>query len=299
MGSFGFTQDRANIATAGINTWKLQGLAGAGQVGWADLGPLSNGSVLATLVSGPDTRQRQRPWAISFAAQARILGTEKATLLLLAKLAGSQNLHSIKCSGGDPAFSGLFGTHWKFVCEGDMTADRYIELSANHTVLGDHATLDDWNSIRVPQTDVDPSDPADYLYGLAPTLRKPAGFENVWVRNTDESNWELPGAFRNCRMVIESVDYVDPKLRQVAYLCDVAVEFDLTQTAEENDLLVPLGWAELGYKIELADGTFFTFPLSLGVNWVHHNDKDNEDVRFTRITGTGRMGVSDLVACIS
>lgn len=294
MSTYGFTDLLDEVQISGISSWRVKA---AGDSGWYDLGPLNNGQITATLYTEPNSRKAPQAFGIEFKATARIMCTDKTFLQMLSVVVSEQLTHSIR-TFAQRNFGGALGLSWKLVCEGDYDKPRYVEIESVYRVLGDHATLDDWNTLTATQTDTPLGDTAeDLLYGLTPTTQWPAGFSECKVRNTGETNWEAVGEFRNCSFSTTPVMYADPRGRARQYGVAVSVGFDMPQAWRAK--LVELGWGKPDFQPTLADGTVFSFADILGIKWVLHNDKEMEDPEFTRVTGEGAMTMAEFIAAIS
>jgi hypothetical protein len=297
MAAFGFTTDYTNVLTAGISDWKI--FSGkAGEVGFVSLLPLAEGTVVLKTNSTADTRKRTRPFGAGVEARAKILGTEKTTCLQkLHLLTGYMNTHRIAMTNGK-YFRGEMGTFWKFVCDGGYEANRFVEIGADLGMLLSHASLTDIDDTLTAGMAA-ASDAADYLYGFAPGTIYPAGFSNLETRNAGETNWETVGAFRNPSLTAELGVTKDSKMRSIGYMVTVNIGFDMMQADEELALLDSFAAGEPDFRATLADGTIFTFADNVGLSFEHHNDKDMDDIAYTKVSATGAMTPAQFVAVIS
>lgn len=297
MAAFGFSTDYTNILQAGITDWKIQS-GKSGEVGFVSILPLAEGTVVLKSNATPDSKKRMKPFGAGLEARARILGTEKTTCLQkLHLLTGYMNTHRIEMNNGK-YFRGAMGTFWRFVCDGSYDANRYIEIGADLGMLLSHASLVDIDETLTGGLAA-ASDAADYLYGFAPGTIYPAGFSNLETRNAGETNWETVGAFRNVSLTAELGVTKDSKLRSIGYIVNVNVGFDMMQTDEELALLDTFAAGEPDFRVTLSDGTIFTFADNVGLSFEHHNDRDLDDIAYTRVSAMGSMTPAAFVAVIS
>jgi hypothetical protein len=290
MAAFGFTTDRTNLLPAGITSWVVQRL---GDTGGIELAPIADATVAVKTLSARDSLQRQFPFAFGFEARCKVLGTAKTTFLQkLALLPGHVNTHQITGINGK-IYTAVCGAYFKFVCDGSIDANRYVEIGADLGLLG--SSLDTLLSTGA----VAAAGSADALYGMAPGTIYPAGFSAISTRNAGETAWETLGAFRNPSLTAELKVVKDQNLSSFGYAVNVNIGFDLMQTDEEILLLDSFAAGKPDLKVTLMDGTILTFADNTGVDFTLSDSSDMDDIVFIHVTATGTLTVAAFNSCIS
>jgi hypothetical protein len=283
MAAFGFSSSRVNTTIGGFSSWKV---TRAGDTGYVSLGDLADGRLVTSLVTAKNSNAQLKPYGVRLEASAKMLGTDKTTVLqLLDHLTDAQLTHKITCIN-TTTFKGDWGMKWRFDSSSDYGGYRYVEVTADHSFLIDHASLQDWTEL-INTPDVDGSLSGE-LATFAATTKFPAGMTSFTIRNTGETNWEAPGLYRSGKLVVETLTYQDPQNRSVVYGAHYAMEAELMQTsATELALLDNVANGTPDFKAILADGTIFTLADITGVTWEYHNDTDADGTPFVRIAAEG------------
>lgn len=298
MAAFGFSADYNNVLTAGVSEWLIKS-GKSGDVGYVSILPIAEATAVVKTHSTADTRKRQKPFGAGIELRAKILGTSKTTCLQkLHLLCGYMNYHSVGFINAK-GVSGQMGTFWRFVCDGNYDANRFIEIGADLGFLLADASLTDLDAVLNGGGSEVAADAADVLYGFAPGTVYPAGFSNLETRNAGEVSWETVGAFRNVSLTAELGVTKDSKLRSIGYCVNFNVAFDMMQTDEELALLDSFAAGEPDLKVTLSDGTIFTFANNIGIAFEYHNDKDMDDIAYTRVTASGSVSPATFVTLIS
>lgn len=294
MAAFGFTTDYTNILPAGISSWLIKS-GKAGETGAIELAPLADGTVKIGTLSAMDSRKKAHPFGFGLEARAKILGTAKTTCLQkLNLLTGYLNTHQIVTISGE-SYTAPLGTYWKFVCDGNVDVNRYLEVGCDAGFINATSILD----TVLGTAALAASNSADYLYGFSPGTIYPASFQTLEVRNAGETAWEVIGAWRNPSLTAELKVVKDNDGRSLGYAVDVQLSFEMMQTQEEALLLDTLAAAQTDFKAELQDDTLFTFADNMGLNFSFDNASDMDDIVFIKVNGMCTLTPAEFVACIS
>src|SRR5574343_2107910 len=176
MATLGIAITHANILASGLATWKVKwGVGETPDDAYYSLGPLADGSVVIKSLVQQGEYGEQNTYGIELEASAKMLCTDKATVLeLLDNLGDDQLSHKITAINGKK-FYGNFGTKWRFDSSADFNGNRYIEIMANHRFLTTHASSEDLaDVIGTPAAD-GTSDAGDTLYTWSAATKFPAG----------------------------------------------------------------------------------------------------------------------------
>ena len=295
MAAFGFATDYTHILPAGISSWLIKS-GKSGEAGAVELAPIADGTVKIGTYVATDSRKRAHPFGFGLEARAKILGTAKASCLQkLNLLTGYLNTHQIVAISGE-SYTGSMGTYWKFVCDGSIDVNRYLEFGCDLGIINGTSTLD--GILSGPS--LDPSPSTDYLYGFTPGTIYPASFSALTVRNAGETAWEVIGAWRNPSLTAELKVVKDNNGRSIGYAVDVQLSFEMMQTySAEANLLDSLAANQTDFLATLQDGTIFTFVGNMGMSFTYDNASDMDDIAFIKVTGTCTLTPTEFVACIS
>jgi hypothetical protein len=294
MAAFGFTTDYTHILPAGISSWLIKS-GKSGETGAVELAPIADATVKIATLSANDSRKRAHPFAFGLEARCKVLGTAKTSCLQkLNLLTGYMNTHQITAINGK-SYTDEMGTYWKFVCDGNIDVNRYIEIGADVGLINGTSILD----TILGESTLPASASSDYLYGLSPGTIYPASFSALTVRNAAETAWEVIGTWRNPSLTAELKVVKDGNLRSIGYAVDVQLSFEMMQTDDEIELLDTLAAAQTDFKATLQDGTIFTFADNMGLNFSFDNASDIDDIAFIKVTGMCTLTPAEFVACIS
>jgi len=260
---------RANILGGGVESWKVKwGIDETPDDAYYSLGALADASVRVDVMQGLSGEAGEnRPTWCKLEATAKMLCTDKTTVLeLLHNLGNAYLAHKITAKNGT-TFKGNFGMGWRFDSSSDFGGNRFIEVRAVHNFLLAHASLEDLADVLdTPAADGTP-DAGDVLYTWSAATKFPAGVTTITVDPTGSP--AHPGVYNNARFIAECNMTSDGLGRNIGNnTIRLTSEFDCLQTYTELALMGSLIVATDDNVMTLADGTVITmsglmYPLNV------------------------------------
>ncbi len=297
--AIGLVQKHSNILASGLASWKVKwGIGETPDDAYYSLGPLADGSVVIRTLSRTGEYGENHVYSAQIEASAKMLCTDRLTVLeLLHNLGNAQLAHKITAINGK-TFKGDFGTKWSFDSSADFNGHRFIQVSANHSFLLDHSSLEDLGTVlATPAADGTP-DAGDTLYSFAPATKYPAGVTAFTVN--PDTDAETIGKFRNARFMAECLGTVDEKGRYCAgNNIRVTAEAEMLQTAEELAYLGSDFPNITDVVLTLADGTTVTMSGNMRATWDYNLAGGAEPMSFTKLTMTKVIKSSDWAGILS
>lgn len=290
---------------SGLSEWAVLSVGSQGDAFYS-LGLLRDGQVVAKTITQKDTRGRDHPYAIDLMVSAKMLQTDKAAVLQILNILGTyQMAQKVTALSGETYTSGLtktWGFKWKLVIDGDVDADRHIEVMADRRLILSHASQYDWDDVLAAVPADGTKDGSDVLTTLVPATCIPAGFVTVEMKGVAGGDtFESAGIIRKAKLTAELLTQQDTTGQSIGYNVKIDVEVEMMQTSTEIAALDTLAANSNGidWRLTAVDGTVFTFTDQLGVAWEYHNDKDSDDIAFTKVVGSGIISLSAFDSAIS
>ena len=286
MATIGFATDLSNIKRDGIATWKFKH---GTDIGHYSFGKLRDGKISILPLIETDSYQRQNQHGIRIEASAKAMNTHKSKIIELAGALGTLGTHQIITAQNGVTYTGDLGLRWRFVCEGGMEKQRYIEIFADGYLWVDHASYADLTTLLATPsagtanaTDVfytwDPTDPAGYIGAAAKEIKLNLAGEAEDV-----------GSIRKFRLIIEGQANVDDYGISVVDTVNIQTDFEMRQTTDELAFMEVAVKNVYGYTITLADGAILALPSQLGFQFEHSLLTDTKDIAFIKVTGGGSI----------
>lgn len=295
MATLGIAATHSNILINGLASWKVKhGIGETPDDAYYSLGDLADGRFTATALTARNTYGREKPYGIKLDASAKMLCTDKTTVLaLLDHLGDAQLAHKITAINGK-TFNGNWGTKWRFDSSAGYGGNRFIEIMADHTVLL-AGTLEDWaDVINTPDAD-GASGESDVLKTWSAVTHNLAGISAITFDPAGTA--ETVGNFKNARLVCELLTDQDNEGRSRGYGVSINVEFDMMQTDEELAYFDDSLQATDSVVVTLADSTIFT--LTSGISWTYRLEGDSDGTAICSVRGGGVIKLSDWAGLIS
>jgi hypothetical protein len=292
-------QKHANILASGLASWKVKwGIGETPDDAYYSLGSLADGSVVIRSLTRTGEYGENHTFAAQIEASAKMLCTERSTVLeLLHNLGNAQLAHKITAINGK-TFKGNFGTKWSFDSSADFNGHRFIQVTANHNFLTAHASLEDLADVLDTPAADGTADAGDVLYAWSAATKYPAG---VTAFTVDPSgDLETIGKFRNARFMAECLGTTDEYGRYVAgNNIRITAEADMLQTADELAYLGANFPAIDACTLTLADGTTVTMSGNMRASWEYNLSGGAETMSFARLTLTKVIKSSEWAGILS
>jgi hypothetical protein len=302
MAAFGFSSTASNIKLGGISSWEVASAGDSSEP--ISLGALFDGRATVSALVQKNTKGQSIPFGADINISAKMLSTNKTTVLELLGLLYGPCKQEVTFINGVVLTIGtedshLLGLGWRFDSSRDYDGSRFIEVMAKGKILlsGSLFDLDDlFGSANL----LTPAPPSGGLAAWSAAGYAPAGFSAFEIRNAGESNFETLGAFRSGKLICETLDAIDSQGRNVPYGVRFQVEAEMMQSSvTELELLDAVSAGTPDFKATLADGTTFTFADNCGVSWSYSNETDADGISFIRMTGDGVVQLSDWAGLVA
>ncbi len=292
MATLGIALKRANILRAGLASWKVKwGYGETPDDAYYSLGALADGEVRINHLVGMNEYGREKPYAMELTAAAKMMCTDKSTVVdLLHKLGDAQLLHTIAAINGKN-FQGPFGFKWSFDSSAQYDGYRFVQLNAGYRFFAHHASIEDLDDIISPAPSDGTPDAGDALYTWSATTYIPAGISAITINPAGDA--ETIGDFGNARFVAELLTHQDYKGRDGGHAIRVSVEADMLQTYEELAYVGNNFPSIDSVVVTFADGMTATLSSQSGIRCEYTLAGGAEDIGRIRLIGGGVVGLSE------
>lgn len=297
MATLGLAATHGNILINGLASWKVMwGMGETYDDAYYSLGDLADGRFTATALTVRNTYGREKPYGIKIDASAKLLGTDKAGMLLnLHNLGNAQLAHKITAINGK-TFHGEWGTKWRFDSSAGYGGHRFVEIMCDHTVLLT-GTLEDWNDVIAAAPADGTPDAGDTLYSFDAGSVNLAGISGITIDPAGSA--ETVGNFKDARLIAELLTTQDNLGRSRGYGIGITVEFSMLQTDEELTFFDNQFSGLDSIAITLADSTVFTLTSQSGVSWTYRLEGDSDGPAVVNVKGGGVVKLTDWAGLIS
>lgn len=287
MAAVGFALDTSNIQRDGIASWKFKTRS---DIGHYPIGRVRDGKIAITPLTEITSYQQQKQHGMRIDASAKIMNTHKSKVIELLPTLGVFPVNHIITAQNGTTYTGDFGCHWRFVCEGGMEKQRYVEIFADGMLWIDHASYADLGTVLASPS-AGTANSADYFYTWDPT--DPTGYIGAACKTVQMSlngTLEDVGTVRKFRLIIEGVGDQDDYGLTNVHTINILVEFEMRQTFDELAFMASsVALDTVGYSFTLADGATLVLPTQLGFQFEHGLLTDTKDIGFIKITGGGSI----------
>jgi hypothetical protein len=298
---------RGDVVQAGLSALYAK-VAGDSSTAYYSLGDFYEGKFSANMLARKNKKGIANGHSMELVTTARLMYTKKTVMMSVLPVLHKRDLDIIvRTDNGIDISSELltvpyFGFGWKFVCEGDMDKDRYIEIMSDRLITGA-----EWTTVRGTMPSLGVADPQDELYAIrAMTAAEviAAGLSKVEFRLASAGSWtdEL-GSIRNAKVEVEGLTTKQQHGRTIGQKnirVKVSVEA-LQSSATELALLAASSSTFINalydFKITFAgDGMIMTLDNMAGAVFSYANDKDADDVSIIKLDIEGTITETQLAS---
>lgn len=282
MAAVGFALDYSHIKRDGIATWQFKH---GGDTGHYSFGKLRDGKLSLVPLIETDSYQRQKQHGIKIDASAKVMNTHKSKVIELIGSLGTLSTNQIITAGNGATYNADLGLRWRFVCEGGMEKQRYLEIFADGMIWIDHASYPDLATLlTTPSAGTAATGDVFYTWSADdPTGYVGASAKLVYI--SLDGTTETVGSIRNFRLIVEGQATPDDYGISTVHTVNIQTEFEMRQTSAELAFMESSDHADnVDYAITLADGAVLALS-SFGFQFEHGLLTDTKDIAFIKVTG--------------
>lgn len=305
-----YASTRGNILQAGVSLIYAK-VAGDASTKFYSLGDFYESKVNVNELFRKNKKGIANGHSLDFLTSAKLMYTNKTKMMAVLQALSIYDLDFIVRTDNGIDFSSslltvpYFGLKWKFVCEGDLDKDRYIEIGIDRRMIGS-----EWTTVRGAIPALGANDPGDALNAINAMTEADviaAGLTSIEFRLAAGSSWDNNlGQIRNAKVEIELMTTKQQEGRSIGQKnVRVSIEAEgLQSSGTELALLAASGSTFINslfdYKVTFAgDGMIMTLDNMAGAQFSYANDKDADDVSIVKFKIEGMITTTQLASLFS
>lgn len=298
---------RGNVLQAGLSLIYAK-VAGDSSTRYYTLGDFFEGKVNAKEFVRKNKKGIPNGFSLDFKTAAKLMYTNKTKMMAVLNALSIYDLDFIVRTDNGIDFSSAllsnpyFGLNWKFVCEGDVDKDRYIEISIDRRLIGS-----EWTTVRGTIPALGAEDPGDALYAIRAMTEADviaAGLSKIEFRLASSGSWDnVLGSFRKTKVIVELLTTTEQLGRSIGQKnVRVSVEAEALQSSGTELALIASGSSSFinalfDFKLTFAgDGMIMTLDNMANAQFSYDNDKDADDVSVVKLNIEGTITTTQLAS---
>lgn len=299
-------QTRGNIQVGGISTWEIRD-TGTDQT-WYTIPFLKEVKVVERSLAVKSHAGAMKPYGFEWEVSGKMTATGDVTncIQILEDIATQQLDTKVTAINGTiwdsaGATGDGAGIYWRFVSDGDMDADRYVEFRMDRRVRAS-----DSDAFHTAQSNTETGTDAELakLESLARNDIVPAGITEIGIGVGNYTDYVMK-YLRKTKFVAETLTTKDQYGRSIPYAVKLDVEVEALTAddaaSQEITVLDTLQQSDFDLKVTFADGVTASIDSSAanavpGTTIEVHNDNDMDDIQYIKVMWSGTFTLANFFA---